>query len=155
MMTLKIQEKEYSVKFGYNNFCDSDLLERVEDMMRLFNDSGVENDRDISVMGKMRDLFVLVRELLFEGFKKNNPVDSLQDIGDLLDIYMEETPEVEEGQEPEQRGVFELFILLSNELANEGFLGDLMTKISEAVEQVNKSNSKKTKIPQDHKSKKK
>ena len=76
MMTLKISEKDYNVKFGYNNFCDSDLLERVEEMMQLLN--GAKTDKDVSNAGRMKELFVLVRELLCEGFKRENPDESLQ-----------------------------------------------------------------------------
>ena len=149
MMTLRISEKDYNVKFGYNNFCDSDLLERVEEMMQLLN--GAKTDKDVSSAGRMKELFVLIRELLFEGFKKENPVESLQDVGNLLDTYLEETPEVEDGEEPEQRGVLTLFILLSNELMSEGFLADLMTNLVKMAETVNKS--KVTKMPQDRKTK--
>ena len=147
MMTLKISGNDYNVKFGYNNFCDSDLLERVEEMMQLLN--GAKTDKDVSSAGQMRKLFILVRELLFEGFKDENPVESLQDVGRLLDTYMKETPKVEDGEEPEQRGVLTLFILLSNELMSEGFLADLMTNLVKIAETANKS--KVTKMPQDRK----
>ena len=143
MMTLKIGDKDYKVKFGYNNFCDSDLLERVEEMIQLMN--GAESDKDVSAMGKMKDLFIIVRECLFEGFKKENPVDSVQEVGDLLDTYMSEKPEPKEGEQAESRGVLELFIMLSNELMNEGFLGDLMAKMIQSMNQATKSE------PQDHK----
>lgn len=143
MMNLNIGGNEYKVKFGYNNFCDSDLIERVEEMIKLMN--GAETDADVTSMGKMKELFVIVRECLFEGFKKYNPVGSLQEVGDLLDTYMEEKPESTDGEDVEPRGVLELFILLCNELMNEGFLGDLMAKMVQAVNQNIKS------IPQDHK----
>ena len=150
MMTLNISGKDYNVKFGYNNFCDSDLLDRVEDMMNLLNGSGVKTDKDVSNAGKMRDLFIIVRELLFEGFKKMNPVENVQEVGDLLDTYMDETPKAKEGGEPEEeRGVFALFLLLSNELMSEGFLADLMTNIVKISDAVKESQKK----PQDHKKK--
>ena len=38
MMTLKIKEKEYKVKFGYNSFCDSDLLDRTAEAMGMIQD---------------------------------------------------------------------------------------------------------------------
>ena len=142
MMTLNISGTEYKVKFGYNSFADSDLLERVQEISLLLN--GAETDNDVSAMGKMRELFVVVRELLFEGFKKNNPVNTVQDVGDLLDIYMDETPDAVEGEEVEDRGIFALFLMLANELANEGFLADFVAKMNQATESIAKK-------PQDHK----
>lgn len=146
-MTLLISGKEYKVEYGYNNFCDSDLLENAEEMMKLL--SGAESDADVSVMGKMKELFIVVRELLFEGFKEHNPVDTLQDVGRLLDTYRKETPKPKEGEEPETRGLFELFLMITHELVDEGFLGDLMAKMIAAVEDANANKS--TVIPMDHK----
>lgn len=142
-MILKITDKEYKVSFGYNSFCDSDLMERVQEMMQLM--SGAESDKDVNSMGKLRDLFIIVRELLFEGFKMENPVGSLQEVGNLLDIYFKETPKDEEGNPTEDRGVLALFIQIANDLMSEGFLPDLMTKLIDAVQNNIKS------IPQDHK----
>ena len=89
-------------------------------------------------------LIEVCEKLFFVGFMKYNPVESVQEIGDLLDIYMDETPEVKEGEEKEERGVLALFIMLANELANEGFLADF-------VEKMIASEKALTKSPQDHK----
>ena len=75
--------------------------------------------------------------MLFVGFKKYNPVESAQEIGDILDDYHDE------GTEEDRRGILDLFVKLSEELMAEGFLGDLMTQLSE--------NQKEVKVPQDHK----
>lgn len=147
-MNLKINDKDYNVKFGFNNFCDSDLLEKVEEMMQLLR--GAQTDSDVNNAGKMKDLFLLVRELLFEGFKKENPVETRQEVGDLLDKYFDETPKNEEGEAIEERGVLALFLLLSNDLMTEGFLADLMEKM---IQTMNAENVKSQKIPQDHKKK--
>ena len=135
MMKLKIGEKEYAVKFTYNCFCDTDLLERVNDLGKLFSAQKAENDKDVSGLGKIKDLFVCVRDLLFTGFQAKNPVENVQEIGNLLDQYKEEAPEGEE------RGILQLFTMLSNELMDEGFLSDIL-KVT-AV-------SKQPKIPRDH-----
>ena len=142
MMVLSIGGKDYSVKFNYNCFCDTDLLDRVNDLGKLFQGSNAKDDKDVSSMGKIRDLFVCVRDLLFTGFQEENPVDNLQEVGKLLDQYKAEAPEGEE------RGVLQLFAMLSNELMEEGFLSDLMKTLLNIVE-----NQKK--IPQDHKKSKK
>ena len=139
-MKLVIGGKDYSVKFNYNCFCDTDLLDRVNDLGKLFNGAGAEDDKDVSGMGKIRDLFVCVRDLLFTGFQDENPVENVQAVGKLLDQYKKETPEGEE------RGILQLFVMLSNELMEEGFLSDIL-KVS--VE----SGKKAPKTPQDHKKK--
>ena len=141
MMVLKVKDKEYKVKFGYNSFCDTDLMERTNDLIRLIHAEDAENDRDVTGMGKIKDLFTCVRDLLFVGFKKYNPVESAQEIGDILDDYHDE------GTEEDRRGILDLFVKLSDELMAEGFLGELMIQIS--------ANQKEVKVPQDHKKKQK
>lgn len=141
-MTLKIGEKNYTVKFNYNCFCDTDLLDRVNELGKLFNSEGAEDDKDVSAMGKIRDLFVCVRDLLFVGFQEENPVENVQDVGRLLDQYRAETPA------GETRGVLQLFVMLSNELVDEGFLSDIMRVLAE-------SGKKAPKKPQDHQKKQK
>lgn len=138
MMVLSIGGKDYSVKFNYNCFCDTDLLDRVNDLGKIFQGANAKDDKDVSGMGKIRELFVCVRDLLFTGFQEENPVDSLQEVGNLLDKYKAEAPEGED------RGILQLFVMLSNELMEEGFLSDLMKTLAIALE-----NQKK--IPQDHK----
>lgn len=120
MMILKVKEKEYKVKFGYNSFCDTDLMDRTNDLLRIFNGAEVENDKDVSEMGKIKELFSCVRDLLFVGFKKHNPVENVQEIGEILDDYHDEATD------EDNRGIINLFTMLTEELMNEGFLGDLM-----------------------------
>lgn len=138
MFVLKIKEKEYKVKFGYNSFCDTDLMERTTTLLKIFQGAEVEDDRDVSAAGKIKDLFTCVRDLLFVGFEKYNPVENLKQIGDLLDDYHDEAKE-------EKRGILDLFTKLTEELMNEGFLADLMASMEEAAEK------EMPKMPQDHK----
>lgn len=129
MKTLVINEKEYKIQYGYNSFCDTDLMDRTSDLITLFNSNQVTNDNDVIGMGKFKDLFVCIRELLFVGFQKHNPVESLQEVGNLLDDY--KAQETEE----DKRGLFSLFAMLADELMSEGFFGDLMTEITSSIEQ--------------------
>ena len=135
MKKITVNGTDYKIKFGYNSFCDTDLMERTNDLMRLFNSAGVEDDKDVSGIGKIKELFSCVRELLFVGFQKYNPVDSLQEVGNLLDDYKDEETD-------EKRGLFELFAILSEELMSEGFLADLLNE---------EDSKKKVKTPRDHK----
>ena len=63
---------------------------------------------------------------------------TIEIVGDILDDYHDEAPE------GEKRGILDLFTQLTEELMNEGFLGDLMEQMEKTVE-------KQQKIPQDHK----
>lgn len=138
-MVLKVKEKEYRVKFGYNSFCDTDLMERTSDLLDLFSASKVENDKDVTGMGKIKELFSCVRDLLFVGFKKYNPVETVQEIGEILDDYNEEATE------EDKRGILDLFTKLTEELMNEGFLQDLMEQLTAEPKEQKKV------VPQDHK----
>ena len=134
MMVLKVKDTEYKVKFGYNSFCETDLMERTEDLLKLFQSTGADDDKDVAGLGKVRELFLCVRDLLFVGFKKFNPVETVQEVGDIIDDYQDEAPE------GEKRGVMNIFTQLSEELMNAGFLGEIFqtdqeTEITEEQEQ--------------------
>ena len=138
MMVLKVKDKEYNVKFGYNSFCDTDLMDRTSDLLTIFQGAGVEDDKDVTGMGKIKELFSCVRDLLFVGFKKFNPVETVQEIGEILDDYHDEA------KDGENRGIIDLFTQLTEELMNEGFLGDLMDQMTGAEKNA-------PKVPRDHK----
>ena len=125
MMVLKVKEKEYKVKFGYNSFCDTDLMERTEDLLKLFQSTGAADAKDVAGLGKVKELFLCVRDLLFVGFKKFNPVETVQEVGDIIDDYHDEAPE------EEKRGVMDIFTKLSEELMNAGFLGEILNDQTE------------------------
>lgn len=139
MMVLNVKGKEYKVKFGYNSFCDTDLMDRTSDLLKIFQGADVEDDKDVTGMGKIKELFSCVRDLLYVGFKKNNPVETVQEVGDILDDYHDEATE------EDKRGILDLFTQLTEELMREGFLGDLMEQMAQTTEE------KVVKIPQDHK----
>ena len=141
MMVLNVKDKEYKVKFGYNSFCDTDLMDRTTDLLKLFQSEKVDNDKDVAGLGMIKDLFSCVRDLLFVGFQKYNPVESKQEIGEILDDYHDEA------QDGEKRGILDLFTDLSEELMNEGFLGEFLTEIADTQ----KKSEKNQKTPQDHK----
>lgn len=143
MMVLKVKENEYKVKFGYNSFCDTDLMDRAQDLLSLFNGNDVEDDADVKSLGKIKELFCCVRDLLYVGFEKYNPVETVQDIGNILDDYNEDSTE------EDKRGLLDLFIMLVEELMSEGFLAGLMKEMN--AEDIQNNGEKITKIPQDHK----
>ena len=142
MLELKIKNKEYKIKYGFNSFCDSDLMDRVADMMRLINNDKVSKDEAAAVkefVTNTKELFVLVRELLYIGFERYNPVESLQEVGFLLDDYNEESTE----DEPRDLGT--LFEMILVELSNEGFLKGLIDNAVADSNSTKKKTAKTTK----------
>ena len=137
MYSLKIGDKEYKVKFGFNSFCDTDLMDRTKTLIMLFQAEDVSGDEDVSGLGKIKDLFTCVRDLLFVGFQKYNPVNSPQEVGNLLDQYHDE------GTEEDPHGIMDLFSNLSGELMSEGFLADLMKAGAESQKRLKVASKKK------------
>ncbi len=119
-MVLTVNGKNYKIRFGYNCFCDSDIFDQVKAMLKLMQGEKVETDDDMANLGKVRDLFLVIRELVYLGLQKDNPVADLREAGDLLDDYRDEAPE------GEKRSLMDLFTELTDELVNEGFLSDML-----------------------------
>ena len=74
---------------------------------------------------------------MLASYKNIKQEEKVKEIGEILDDYHDEATD------GENRGIFDLFTQLTEELMNEGFLGDLM-------EQMMKE-EKTPKVPQDHK----
>ena len=111
-------------------------MDRTGDLIKIFSSETERGDKDVTGMGRLKDLFCCVRDLLFVGFQKFNPVETVQEIGEILDNYQDESTE------ENKRGIFDLFAKLTEELMNEGFLGDAMNAGGEEIPK---------KIPQDYK----
>lgn len=134
MTTITINGTEYKIKYGYNNFCDSDLMDRTTEVMGFITssaDKGEIKDNEYT-----KKLFVLVRELIFEGFKKYNP-KTIEEVGDLLDDYFDE------GTEDDPHGLLDVFGIITQELIASGFIGDLLKKSQKAIEKMAKKVEKK------------
>lgn len=142
MTTIKVKNKEYIVKFGYNSFCDSDLLDRTAEALGMVQEmSNLNQDDELTTaetLAKVRKLFNLTRELLFEGFKKKNPVATIEEVGDILDEYLDE--------DKENNGLIDIFGRIAQELLKEGFFGNLLMESSKAIVDLAKKKSAKKKL---------
>ena len=140
MTTLKVKDKEYKVRFTYNSFADSDLLDRTFETLTLVQEmlQGKEStEENTSPVEKIKKLFSLNRKLLFVGFKKENPVESIETVGDILDDYLDE--------DPENHGLIDVFNMIAKELVASGFFGDLLTKSNKAMQETLAKKSAKKK----------
>lgn len=133
MMTIIVNSTEYKVKFGFNSFVDTDLMERTEAMLKIFDDELNKDDK--FGITRAKELFACVRDLLFVGFQKYNPVEDKQAVGNLLDDYLDE------GTEENPHDLMELFGEIANELMDSGFLKGLFQAQTEQPQK---------KIPKDH-----
>ena len=135
MITLKVNNKEYKLVFGYGALLKTDILDRIQNS----NKEG------------LKGAISLLPELLLVGLQKRHKDEfgwetesekevSLDKIYDLLDEYENESTE-----DNPQDG-FTLLQQMNDELGKNGFLSRIM-KMAEAESQ------NATKIPQGHKKK--
>lgn len=135
MITLKVNDKDYKLVFGYGALLKTDILDRIQNS----NKEG------------LKGAISLLPELLLVGLQKRHKDEfgwetesekevALDKIYDLLDEYENESTE-----DNPQDG-FMLLQQMNDELGKNGFLSRIM-KIAEAESQ------NATKIPQDHKKK--
>lgn len=135
MITLKVNNKEYKIVFGYGALLKTDILDRIQNS----NKEG------------LKGAISLLPELLLVGLQKRHKDEfgwetesekevALDKIYDLLDEY-----ESESTDDNPQDG-FMLLQQMNDELGKNGFLSRIM-KMAEAESQ------NATKIPQDHKKK--
>lgn len=127
MTTITVNEKEYKIRFGMNSFADTDILDRIGAISTLLS-----NESEIQ-FSSFRELFIAVRELVYIGCERYNPLSSLEDAGNLLDDFRDENPN--------DGNLLNLFAKLIEELTTQGFFGDLLPQETEKI----------TKIPTDHK----
>lgn len=120
MMTITANGKEYKVEFGYNSFCDNDLMDRTAELMTALSEP-IANVA--GVMKQAQIMFACVRDLLYVGFKKHNAVLNPEEVGDILDAYREEAPEGED------RGILAIYAQITKELTDEGFLGGMLNQM--------------------------
>ena len=135
MITLKVNNKEYKLVFGYGSLLKTDILDRIQNS----NKEG------------LKGAISLLPELLLVGLQKRHKDEfgwetesekevALDKIYDLLDEYENESTD-----DNPQDG-FMLLQEMNDELGKNGFLSRIM-KMVEAESQ------NATKIPQDHKKK--
>lgn len=125
MFTITINGQEYKVRYGMNSFVDSDVMDRARDVINLMNGTSNEENAEDRTVTMVKELFGCTRDLFYIGFQKHNPVATPQEVGDMLDDYIDEAPE------GEKRGIMELFNMVTEELFNQGFLEDLMDNAEE------------------------
>lgn len=137
MFIITVNGMEYKVRYGMNSFVDSDVMDRAKAVINILDGDSEGEDNSVRMV---KDLFACTRDLFYIGFQKHNPIATPQEVGDLLDDYIDEAPE------GEKRGILQLFNMVTEELLHQGFLEDLMGTIEETQKEAQKE-TQETKKP--------
>ena len=151
MLTIKVKDKEYKLKFGYKSFKKSGILKEVVAMReKAKNNENTEAEEDATNgIEMLEEVLELNSKLVLAALQKNheefradykNP-DSVNEIidkvDDLMDDYMDEE---------DSMSIMDLFNALTDELFNDGFLSKKSAVLEEAMEEQDA-----TITPTDHK----
>lgn len=144
MITLKVKDKGYKLKFGYKSFKESGVLHEVVEMQKKLQDAKSENGIEA-----LEDVFELNSKLLLAALQKYNEEfrvdyndkEAVQMYIDKVDNFIDDYMEEENAM-----SIMELFSTLSEELFNNGFLSKKSEKLEKALTEQNA-----TVIPIDHK----
>ena len=153
MLTLRIKEKDYQLKFGYKAIGKSGILKEVVAIRKMLADKkkdipdGTEEDGS-EMVDMIGDIFDITSRLVLAALQKYNPdyrvaYDSpvsvnagIEKVYDFMDDYMDEEDSMD---------ITTLFSELVNELFNNGFLSRKSEKLETALIEQNA-----TVAPTDH-----
>jgi len=113
MFTFKVKDKEYKIKFSINAMAENDLMDRVQSLFQM-----MEEDGTVKIV---RELALTIRELIYVGSQKYNPIESVEEAGNVFDDYFDEHKE--QGDTDITTTFFGMFV---KDLQDEGFMGDLL-----------------------------
>lgn len=148
MLKLKVNDSEYTLKFGYRVMAKTGLLKDVINMRNFFGTDDEENRTD-EIIERMPELIELNTKLVLAGLQKyhddfrvdyddsNSVKEGLEKAIDFMDDYMDE---------PDAIPVMDLFSEMVNELVDNGFLSKKSEKLENAMIEQNA-----TVVPMDHK----
>lgn len=150
-MKLTVKGTDYNLKFGYKSFKNSGILKEVVSMQKKIREAQPEGE-DADFMENLETIegiFDITSKLVLAALQKNHEEfradykdsDSIRScidkVDDLIDDYMEES---------DSMTIMDLFMGLTEELFNNGFLSNKSEKLEATLEQQDA-----TVIPTDHK----
>lgn len=136
MMKIDVKDKTYNLVYNYNCFCDTDLLDRLGGVIGMMFTDDEKDNTPKSVLSDFKDMFVSLRELLYLGLQKNHSDDfpNFECVGEFIDDYVESN----------DKTINDLFADILEELANKGFLKDILQTENEGEGNVKKMPQKAT-----------
>lgn len=152
MKVIKINGKEYKLKFGYRSLYRTGILKRLQDAQQIFDnksdDGAVDNKSDDGAFDKIEKLMGVTAEAFLAGLQKFHKDEfgyttesereaMIDKVCDLFDDLADEDETI---------GILEIFTMINEELIERGFLARLFQSSQELISQ-----EEATVIPMDHK----
>ncbi len=146
MIKLKVNNKEYTLKFGYRVLAKTAVLKDVVSLRNKFSVS--EEDQEQAITDNIDELIKTNSNLVLAGLQKfheeytvdyddeKSVKDGLEKVYDLMDDYMDD---------PESKAVIDLFGEMVEDLVENGFLSKMSPKMEEVATELDA-----TVIPMDH-----
>lgn len=129
MYKLKIKDKEYNIKFGYEAILKSRMISKMVAFENKLK--GKEKQDDEDNLTNVEDMLLLIPEIILVGLQKNHKdefvydletghgkKESLGKVFEMMDDYFDQ----------DNADIMELYQDLQNEMMNEGFLKSVFQK---------------------------
>lgn len=143
MKVIKINGKEYKLKFGYSSLYRTGILKRLQDAQQIFDNKSDEGafDKIEKLMGVTAEAFLAGLQKFHKdefGYTTESEREAMIDkVCDLFDDLADEDETI---------GILEIFTMINEELIEQGFLARLFQSSQELISQ-----EEATVIPMDHK----
>lgn len=145
MKTIKINNKEYKLKFGYASLYRTGILNRLQDAQSIFNPDKNSNE---GAFDKIEKLMGVTAEAFLAGLQKYHKDEFGYETESEREKMIDKVCDLfdDMADEDETIGVMEIFTMINEELVEQGFLARLFKSAQEIVSQEDA-----TVIPMDHK----
>lgn len=145
MKTIKVNDKEYKLKFGYASLYRTGILKRLQDAQSIFNPD--KNSKE-GAFDKIEKLLGVTAEAFLAGLQKYHKDEFGYDTESEREKMIDKVCDLfdDMADEDETIGVMEIFTMINEELVEQGFLARLFKSAQEIVSQEDA-----TVIPMDHK----
>lgn len=151
MKIIKVNDKQYKLKFGYASLYRTGILRKLQDSQSIFEkdeNKDKDEDKDGVTFDKIEKLMSVTAEAFLIGLQKYHKDEfgyeteserekMIDKVCDLFDDLADEDETI---------GVMEIFTMINEELVEQGFLARLFKSAQEIVSQEDA-----TVIPMDHK----
>lgn len=145
MKTIKVNDKEYKLKFGYASLYRTGILKRLQDAQSIFNPD--KNSKE-GAFDKIEKLLGVTAEAFLAGLQKYHKDEFGYETESEREKMIDKVCDLfdDMADEDETIGVMEIFTMINEELVEQGFLARLFKSAQEIVSQEDA-----TVIPMDHK----
>ena len=137
MFILKVNEKEYKIKFAYKPVLKKRILSRLAEVTKKMNTEGDETS-----LAGIEDLLLFIPELILVGLQRNHKDEFWYDYNtnEGFNEQLEKVDSIiDEYCDSEDSDMMELFSELQKELLEDGFLSSLFRQEQKRIKEVEDS----------------